>query len=797
MHAVLEPTIPATPNKEDIELSVVMPCLNEALTVGHCVDKAIAAMRDLSIHGEVIVADNGSTDGSQEIARSHGARVVPVAQRGYGSALQGGIAASRGRYVVMGDADDSYDFGQLRPFLEKLRQGYELVMGNRFRGGIRPGAMPWSHRYIGNPVLTGILNLLYRSPIGDAHSGLRAFRKDAYLQLGLTTPGMEFASEMVVKACLKRQRITEVPIVLHPDGRDRPPHLRSFRDGWRHLRFLIQHWPVWGYLAPSAIAKRLRSVPSLFTLLVMVLLAVNYFAPFADLDFSWQIRTGAQIVHTGQLRPTESFSYTIAGRKVPEFEWLYEVGVWGIYSALGLGGLKLLRVLLVFTPLLLVALRLRREGVRWYGIAASILLAVFALSPYWNLRPLFCTTIGLLLVSGALHDHCLGRRRLGWWLPLLMLFWGNLHPGVIAGQGLLLGAIVCEWANRVLRINPPLARPALRRLTLIGGLGLLASFVCPSPIDRLLYPFRGELAHPIQHIFVEMRPAYSFLLMPPFALFLVYLLFVFVAATVILRFRKYRLWEIALLVGVTSLANLAVRSVQDWLLIMLAVGVPHLSALVREWHLSTLRDQKLSRVVGLQTSFKPPAAVGAFLRVIRLFAKPFYGRPIRFQWIWAGVVVVFLAGISFIPPLARNVPIQNSKDWPVQALDEIEKRGLEGRFFAIPDFGSYIGWRLGDRAKVYVDTRGFFFPSELIEDSYYIPQMGDQWESRMERVMASGTDYFLLETDGPRGALWQALSRHIATPLYADEKAVLLSRQQVTDALPRIRDGQHLAHAAQ
>jgi glycosyltransferase involved in cell wall biosynthesis len=207
----------------------------------------------MDVHGEVIVADNGSTDGSPEIAEAHGARVVHVEQKGYGSALQAGIAAARGKYIVMGDADESYDFSLLWEFLNRLRWGDDLVMGNRFRGGIRQGAMPWLHRYVGNPVLSGILNLFFRTPIRDAHCGLRAFRKDAYERLRLHTPGMEFASEMVVKASLNRQKISEVPIVLHPDGRDRAPHLRSFRDGWRHLRFLLLLCPTWLYLIPASL----------------------------------------------------------------------------------------------------------------------------------------------------------------------------------------------------------------------------------------------------------------------------------------------------------------------------------------------------------------------------------------------------------------------------------------------------------------------------------------------------------------------------------------------------------------
>jgi hypothetical protein len=237
----------------DLEVSIVMPCLNEALTVGRCVAKAVAALQRLNVAGEVIVADNGSTDGSQELATRHGARVVNATRRGYGSALQAGIAAARGKFIIMGDADESYDFSNIEPFILRLRGGDDLVMGNRFKGGIKPGAMPWHHKYIGNPVLTGILNLFFRTPITDAHCGQRGFSKEAYERLGLHTPGMEFASEMVVKASLNRQKISEVPIVLYPDGRDRPPHLRSFRDGWRHLRFLLLLCPLWLYFIPATL----------------------------------------------------------------------------------------------------------------------------------------------------------------------------------------------------------------------------------------------------------------------------------------------------------------------------------------------------------------------------------------------------------------------------------------------------------------------------------------------------------------------------------------------------------------
>ncbi|MCH8036664.1 MAG: glycosyltransferase family 2 protein [Proteobacteria bacterium] len=234
------------------ELTVLMPCLDEAETIGICVKKAKDFIASRNIAGEVLVADNGSTDGSQKIAESLGARVLAVAHKGYGSALLGGITAARGRYVIMADADDSYDFSALDPFIEKLREGYDLVMGNRFKGGIKPGAMPALHRYLGNPVLTGIGRLFFGSPAGDFHCGLRGFNRRAVENLGLTSTGMEFASEMVVKATLQSLSITEVPTTLSPDGRSRPPHLRSWRDGWRHLRFLLLFSPRWLFLFPGA-----------------------------------------------------------------------------------------------------------------------------------------------------------------------------------------------------------------------------------------------------------------------------------------------------------------------------------------------------------------------------------------------------------------------------------------------------------------------------------------------------------------------------------------------------------------
>ncbi len=234
-----------------LEVSIIMPCLNEAETLETCIRKAQWFIAENDLAGEVIIADNGSNDGSQEIARRLNARVIDIPVKGYGSALKGGIAAARGKYIIMGDADDSYDFSNLNPFVKKLRNGYDLVMGNRFQGGIESGAMPFLHRYLGNPVLTGIGKLLFGSPCNDFHCGLRGFRKDAISNLDLQTTGMEFASEMVVKATLHKMQITEVPTILSPDGRSRPPHLNTWRDGWRHLRFLLMYSPRWLFFYPG------------------------------------------------------------------------------------------------------------------------------------------------------------------------------------------------------------------------------------------------------------------------------------------------------------------------------------------------------------------------------------------------------------------------------------------------------------------------------------------------------------------------------------------------------------------
>jgi len=238
-------------SRSSLDLTILMPCLNEAETLEICIVKAQKFLSTSRIDGEVLIADNGSIDGSQNIARSLGARVVDIPVKGYGSALMGGISSALGKFIIMGDADNSYDFSDLKLFWDKLILGSDLVMGNRFKGGIKPGAMPFLHKYLGNPILSFLGRIFFQSSVRDFHCGLRGFKREAILELDLQTTGMEFASEMIVKASLKKIKISEVPTILYPDGRSRPPHLRTWQDGWRHLRFLLLYSPNWLFLYPG------------------------------------------------------------------------------------------------------------------------------------------------------------------------------------------------------------------------------------------------------------------------------------------------------------------------------------------------------------------------------------------------------------------------------------------------------------------------------------------------------------------------------------------------------------------
>jgi glycosyltransferase involved in cell wall biosynthesis len=332
------------PDEAPLELTILMPCLNEAETLAVCVDKARGFLERSGVKGEVLIADNGSTDGSQAIAEAHGARVVPVPDRGYGAALMGGIAAARSRFVVMGDADDSYDFENLEPMIEKLRAGADLVMGNRFQGGIKKGAMPFLHRYLGNPVLSFIGRLFYRIPVGDFHCGLRGFSREAILGLKLKSPGMEFASEMVVKASLHELRIEEVPTTLSPDGRSRPPHLKTWRDGWRHLKFLLLHSPKWLFAYPGMALVLLGLVGCAFLSQGAVKLGAVELSVHTLVVSCFSILIGTQLigfailarryaVNEGFLPPPANFKGVISGMTL---EWALRLAL--VVLLLGLSG---------------------------------------------------------------------------------------------------------------------------------------------------------------------------------------------------------------------------------------------------------------------------------------------------------------------------------------------------------------------------------------------------------------------------------------------------------------------------
>ena len=250
--------------ENSLELTILMPCLNESQTIEKCILKAKKSLEENKINGEILIADNGSTDGSKEIAIKNGARVIDVFSKGYGSALIEGTKQAYGKFVIMGDSDDSYDFSNIMPFLEKLRDGYDLVMGNRYKGGIEKGAMPWSHKYIGTPVISYIGSLFYKSKIGDFNCGMRGYNKQAILNLDLKCSGMEYASEMIVEANLNNLKITEIPIELKKDGRNHKPHLKSFSDGWRHLKFLLMYSPKWLFLIPGLILMGIGLIRKFF-----------------------------------------------------------------------------------------------------------------------------------------------------------------------------------------------------------------------------------------------------------------------------------------------------------------------------------------------------------------------------------------------------------------------------------------------------------------------------------------------------------------------------------------------------
>lgn len=362
----------------DIELTIVMPCLNEAETLEVCIKKALKFLELSGVRGEIVIGDNGSTDGSQDIAFRAGARVVDVPAPGYGAAIYGAIEGARGKFIVMGDADDSYDFLGLEVFLEKLREGYDLVMGNRFRGGIKPGAMPWKNRYIGNPILSFMGRVLFRSSIGDFHCGLRGFSREAFEKMDLKTSGMEFATEMIVKSVMLDMRICEVPTTLSPDGRSRSPHLRPIRDGWRHLRFMMLFSPNWVFLYPGIVLMLLGAagmallLPGQFkigiyaldvhTMLYMAMMLILGFQLVIFAGFTKVFLTTQKMVPEKRALPARMFSFINLETGVLTGIVLFGTGVYKSLQAfmgwqsIGFHGLKATDTLRIIIPALVYVL---------------------------------------------------------------------------------------------------------------------------------------------------------------------------------------------------------------------------------------------------------------------------------------------------------------------------------------------------------------------------------------------------------------------------------------------------------
>jgi hypothetical protein len=515
----------------------------------------------------------------------------------------------------------------------------------------------------------------------------------------------------------------------------------------------------------SSVPLRQLSWPNAFSLIVLLVLGYMYCCPPSDLDFCWQVRSGERILDSGRIGQPDNFSYTIAGREIPDHEWLYEVILALLWRGLGDPGMKLARVFLFAAPPALLAWQLHARGVKRHGISLALFVSVLVLFYFERLRPLVCSTIGLQLVAGMLHDHCHLRRRLNWTLPLVMLIWGNLHPAVIMGQALILGAIGWE-ALAYRRDRTPERGQALHCLMLWGGLGFLASLIAPDPVGRFLYPFASELRHPAQRLFIEIRPPWHFLGKPPHVIDGVVLLALTFGAILALRWRQLRGWEWGLVAGVSGLALAASRGTGDWLMITSALAIPEVGPLLR--HLSRRRPA--------------PRLCRLLLRVDRSVKKILRGPLLRPQPFWPAAIFASLACFSVIP-IAARVPNREARHWPTAALNWIEQGNLPTpapwNIFTGSDEGTYLLWRLPGRARVYSDTRGFFYPGDLLMDSYHLPAADDDWSKRLESVLDHGTQFFLLRRETK---FWKLIEPHAPAPLYSDDQFVILTAANVRQA---------------
>jgi hypothetical protein len=512
--------------------------------------------------------------------------------------------------------------------------------------------------------------------------------------------------------------------------------------------------------------------PNVLSLLIVAALAAMWCRAPTDLDYCWQIRTGQRILANHEFRQPDPFSYTIAGKELPDHEWLYEVLLALVWNHLGYGGLKLIRVALYVAPIAILAWQLRGRNVPRYAVALTVAFCLFALFYFERLRPLVCSTICLQLVAGWLHDHCRGQRPLDWKLPLTMLLWANLHPAVIMGQALILGAIGWHVAAFGFRQSAIGDRRLVVSLVIWGGLGLLATLASPAPSDRLLYPFSPELRHSAQQMFEEIKSPFRHLGRPPFVVEMLLLLAVVYAVVLLLRRRELIGWEWALFAGVSGLFLMAIRSAGDWLMVASALAIPQIGSLLLRGAKSN-RWRKLVRpVIRFERGIK------------RIMNSPLF----RLQPMWPALGFVLLTVISLIP-WGKLLPNHERADWPTEAADWIESGGLPGHgpwmIFSGYNEGSYLIWRFDGRVKVYSDTRGFYYPGEFLDDSYSLPRAVGDWPARLDRVLAQGTDYFLLPVRDPQGLsyrLWDLLAPHIPHPLYRDEKYAIVTAAQVKEA---------------
>jgi hypothetical protein len=488
----------------------------------------------------------------------------------------------------------------------------------------------------------------------------------------------------------------------------------------------------------------------------------------------WHIRRGEEIAHHGLRKAQEQYSYTISDQDLPKFEWLYQTVLYLIWKYLGTPGLQLIRSFLVLGPLVVLAIDLRRNGVKNYGVNVWLLYLVCILSPFWHLRPHFLSSTGLLLLYAGLRDYCAKTdSRLFHCSPVLLFLWANCHPGVIMGQAMILGAIVCEWMQSWFRARNCLDYKSCRNLTTIGTLAICASFVTPMAFEQLLFPFSCNVWHPAQRLFDEMRPAHSILGESP-PLWSIFLVASISCLTVFYQLKFVRPWKILYLISLTILGFSAVRYLTDWALGTVAIAGPLVAQSILQVARSGFRTQKIQ-----WTNSIGPCLV----KLDRLAANVLGRNRNNIQWKWLVASVFFAFCISHVRgPIALNSSLA-ARSCSNRAIQWMKSAKTQGNIFCSAENGNNLIWHLRDRVRVYADTRGFFYPGEILLDTFEVPRLGSSWEQRLERVFSFGTDYLLLETTGPQGELWKLVQAWNANPVYRDASTVLIEASEVRQAV--------------